>query len=223
RIIGDGGKPGPPIQIVGLASDSKYSSLREDTYPCAYLPLAQNPDFGDSNFMIRTARDPAAVLSLLRQSVAEVDNSIALEFKTLEGQVNDSLVQERVLTVLSGFFGALVLLLAAIGLYGVISHSVTQRRTEFGVRMALGAARGSIFRLVLGDVAAILVVGVPAGVVVSFLVVQLLEKFLFGLPARDVVTLAIGAATLSLVAGVAGSLPARRATKVDPNVALRYE
>ncbi|RPJ86071.1 MAG: FtsX-like permease family protein, partial [Acidobacteria bacterium] len=124
---------------------------------------------------------------------------------------------------LSGFFGALVLLLAAIGLYGVISHSVTQRRTEFGVRLALGAARGAIFRLVLRDVAAILVVGVTAGVVVSFLVVQLLEKFLFGLPARDVLTLAIGVATLSLVAGIAGSLPARRATKVDPNVALRYE
>ncbi len=223
RLLGDDGKPERPIQIVGLASDSKYSSLKEDTYPCAYLPLAQNPGFGGPNFMIRTAVDPAAVLSLVRQSVAEVDGSTALEFNTLESQVNDSLVQERVLTTLSCFFGALVLLLAAIGLYGVISHSVTQRRTEFGVRMALGAARGSIFRLVLVDVVAILVVGVTAGVVVSFLVVQFLEKFLFGLPARDVFTLAIGAATLSLVAGIAGALPARRATKVDPNVALRYE
>ena len=223
RLDEDGGKPGPPIQIVGLVSDSKYLSLREETYSCAYFPITQNAGFGGPNFMIRTSANPAAVVSLIRQSVAEVDGSIALEFNTLERQVNDSLVPERVLTTLSCFFGALVLLLAAIGLYGVISHSVTQRRMEFGVRMALGAARGSILRLVLRDVAAILVVGLTAGVVVSFLVVQFLQKFLFGLPARDVFTLAIGVATLSLVAGIAGSLPARRATKVDPNVALRYE
>jgi ABC-type antimicrobial peptide transport system permease subunit len=152
-----------------------------------------------------------------------VDRSTALEFKTLQSQVDDSLVQERVLTALSGFFGALVLLLAAIGVYGVVSHSVTQRRTEFGIRMALGAARGSILRLVLRDVAAILAAGLTGGVVASFLVVQLLQSFLFDLPARDVFTVAIGVATLSLVAGIAGSLPARRATKVDPNVALRYE
>ncbi len=223
RLDEDQGKLGPPIQIVGVVKDSKYLSLREEVYPCAYFPLSQMPGFGGPTFMIRTAARPAAVLSLIRESVAAVDRSILLEFNTLDRQVDDSLVQERVLATLSCFFGGLALLLAAVGLYGAISHAVIQRRTEFGVRMALGAARNSILRLVLRDVVIILVTGVTAGAVISFLIVQVFQKFLFGLAARDTLTLAIAVGTLSVVAFVAGYLPARRATKVDPIVALRYE
>jgi predicted permease len=224
RIGQDQGKPGPPIQIVGVVKDSKYESLREETYPCAYFPLSQVPGYGGgSNFLIRTSARPSAVLPLIRESVAGVDESISLEFNTLARQVDDSLVQERMLATLSGFFGGLALLLATIGLYGAISYMVTQRQPEFGIRMALGAARGSILRLVLRDVASILAVGIVAGTLISLLSVQMLEKYLFGLVPRDTLTLALAVGALSIIAAIAGYLPARRATKVDPMVALRCE
>jgi predicted permease len=224
RLGEDQGKLGPPIQIVGVVRDSKYLSLREETPPTAFFPITQQPGFGGGpNFLIRTSTRPSAVLSLIQAAVASVDKSISLDFNTLAQQVNDSLVQERVLATLSGFFGGLALLLAMIGLYGAMSYMVTQRQTEFGVRMALGAARGSILRLVLRDVATIIAAGVMVGVGISLLSVQLLEKFLFGLAAHDTLTLALAIGVLSVVAFIAGYLPARRATKVDPMVALRYE
>jgi putative ABC transport system permease protein len=224
RLGEDQGKLGPPIQIVGVVRDSKYVSLREETLPTAFFPITQQPGFGGGpNFFIRTSTRPSAVLSLIQAAVAGVDKSISLEFNTLSQQVDDSLIQERVLATLSGFFGGLALLLAVVGLHGAMSYMVTQRQTEFGVRMALGAARGSILRLVLRDVVAIIVAGVMVGASISLLSVQLLQKFLFGLPAHDTLTLALAIAVLSLVAFIAGYLPARRATKVDPMVALRYE
>jgi putative ABC transport system permease protein len=224
RLEEEQGKAGPPIQVVGVVNDSKYVSLREEIPPTAYFPISQQPGFGaGSNFLIRTAARPSAVLSLIQSAVAGVDKSISLEFNTLSQQVDDSLIQERVLATLSGFFGGLALLLAMIGLYGAISYMVTQRQTEFGIRMALGAARGSILRLVLRDVVTIIAVGVIAGGVIAFLSVRLLQKFLFGLAAHDTLTLALALGALSLVAFLAGYLPARRATKVDPMVALRYE
>ncbi|MBZ5544893.1 MAG: ABC transporter permease [Acidobacteriia bacterium] len=224
RLDEDQGKLGPPIQIVGVVKDSKYVSLREETPPTAFFPITQQPGFGGGpNFLIRTSTRPSAALSLIRAAVVDVDKSISLEFNTLAQQVDDSLVQERVLATLSGFFGALALLLAMIGLYGAISYMVTQRQTEFGIRMALGAARGSILRLVLRDVVTIIVAGVMVGAAISLLSVRLLQKFLFGLAAHDTLTLALAIGALSVVAFVAGYLPARRATKVDPMVALRYE
>jgi predicted permease len=224
RLDEDQGRLGPPIQIVGVVRDSKYESLREETYPCAYFPLSQMPGFGGGpNFMIRTSVQPSALVSLIQESVAGVDKSISLEFNTLARQVDDSLVQERVLATLSCFFGGLALLLATIGLYGAISYMVTQRQTEFGIRMALGAAQSSILRLVMRDVVAILVAGVAAGAALSLLTVQLLQKFLFGLAARDTLTLLVAVGALSLVALVAGYLPARRATKINPMAALRCE
>ncbi|MGA2607877.1 MAG: ABC transporter permease [Terriglobia bacterium] len=224
RLGEDQGKLGPPIQIVGVVRDSKYVSLREETPPTAFFPITQEPGFGGGpNFLIRTSTRPSAVLSLIRAAVADVDKSISLDFNTLAQQVDDSLIQERVLATLSGFFGGLALLLAMIGLYGAMSYMVTQRQTEFGVRMALGAARGSILRLVLRDVVTVIVAGVMVGASISLLSVQLLQKFLFGLAAHDTLTLALAIGVLSVVAFIAGYLPARRATKVDPMVALRYE
>ena len=224
RMEGDQGKLGDPIQIVGVVRDSKYESLREEDYACAYFPVSQAPGFGASpNFMVRTSARPSAALSLVQATVAGVDKSISLQFDTLARQVDDSLVQERVLATLSCFFAGLAMLLVMVGLYGAISYMVTLRQTELGVRMALGAAPGSILRLVLRDVVIVLVAGVAAGTGITLLSVQVLQSLLFGLPARDVLTLALAAGVLSAVAFMAGYIPARRAAKVDPMNALRYE
>jgi len=224
RLEQDPGKLGAPVQVVGVVKDSKYWTLREETRATAFIPITQQPDWPwGPNFLIRVTERPSAILSLVQASVVSVDNSLSLEFHTLAEQVDDSLVQERLLATLSAFFGGLALLLAMIGLYGAVSYMVAQRQTEFGIRMALGASPVSILRLVLDDVAIILAVGVAAGFCISLASVRVLEKLLYGLAARDAATLIGAALLLSFVALVAGYIPARRATKVDPLVALRYE
>jgi ABC-type antimicrobial peptide transport system permease subunit len=159
----------------------------------------------------------------VQDAVAGVSKTIPLDFSTLAQQVDDSLVQERLLATLSTFFGGLALLLAMIGLYGALSYLVTQRQPEFGIRMALGAPQKSILGLVMRDVVLVLAGGLAAGTCISLAVVGLLQKMLFGLPARDTVTLLASIGVLSAVAFFAGYLPARRAMRVDPMVALRYE
>jgi ABC-type antimicrobial peptide transport system permease subunit len=152
-----------------------------------------------------------------------VNSGISLEFRTLAQQVSDSMVQERLLAQLSGFFGSLALLLALIGLYGTVSYLVAQRRREFGIRLALGAEPGSILRLVMLDVISVVAVGLLAGIAISMAVTRLLQQLLFGIGPRDTVTLVVAVAALSVVALVAGCLPGRRATKINPMEALRYE
>jgi predicted permease len=213
------------IQIVGLVIDSKYSTLREENYPTAFFPMAQIPRGGSGweNFEIRTSMPPTELTAVVQEASASINRGISLEFHTLAEQVDDSLVQERVLATLSCFFGGLALLLAMVGLYGAISHLVTQRQTEFGVRKALGALPASILRLVMRDVAAILLGGAALGIGISLATVRLLEKLLFNVTARDPFALAASVGILAAVAFFAAYLPARRAMRVDPMVALRYE
>ena len=224
RVAADPGKPEPLVQIVGLVKDSKYESLREDTYATVFSPISQIPEsFGPENFELRTAAPPSGLALAVQDVVAKVNKSIPLEFHTLAQQIDDSLVQERLLATLSAFFGALALLLAAIGLYGALSYLVNQRRTEFGIRMALGALPVSILRLVLWDLTAVLLGGIGAGVAISWAATGLLRKLLFGLAPHDSVTLAIAIGLLAAVAFLAAYLPARRAMRGDPMTALRYE
>jgi len=217
--------PAPSIQIVGLVKDSKYESVREDTPSQAFMPASQI-DAGQDDGEFFEVRTHARLRSLMREIehvIGESNKAIALDFQSLDEQVDDSLVQERLLATLSSFFGCLALLLAMIGLYGAISYMVAQRRAEFGVRLALGALPESILRLVMRDVALILITGLLPGVAMTLLTVRLLRNLLFGLSAHDPVTLVGAMAVLAAVALAAGFIPARRAAKVDPMVALRYE
>ena len=219
----DPGKPAPKLQIVGLARDSKYESLREDTLSTAFFPVAQVPEDSSENFILRTATPPMSLVSAVQEAVASVDKGIPIEFATLAQQVDDSLVEERLLATLSTFFGGLSLLLAMIGLYGALSYLVAQRQPEFGIRMALGAPRASILRLVMRDVVVVLAGGLGAGACLAFATVGVLDKMLFGLAPHDSFTFLAAIGVLSAVGVVAGYLPARRAMRVDPIVALRYE
>jgi len=224
RVKPEPGQIAQPVQIVGIAKDSKYGSLREETKATLFSPILQIPESDESeSFELRTTTRPSAMVSAVQESIAGVNRAIPLEFRTLAEQVDDSLVQDRLLATLSGFFGGLALLLAMIGLYGALSYAVALRRTEFGIRMALGALPGSILSLVMKDVGAVLLGGLVAGAGISFLAVRVLQKLLFGLGAHDPLTIAAAIGLLSGAALLAGYLPAWRATRVDPMVALRYE
>jgi putative ABC transport system permease protein len=224
RVEDEPGKAQPLVQIIGLVKNAKYESLREEPHATAYFPISQLPEPAQEQaFELRTAARSAALIPGVQDAVAGVSKTIPLEFGTLAQQVDDSLIQERLLATLSTFFGGLALLLAMIGLYGALSYLVTQRQKEFGIRRALGAPQNSILGLVMRDVLLVLAGGIAAGVGLSLAVVGLLQKMLFGLAARDTVALVVSIGLLSVVAFFAGYLPARRAMKVDPMVALRYE
>ncbi len=217
-------QPGPPIGVVGVVKDAKYESPRERTHPTAFFPIAQLPErAARQTFELRTVVPPSALVSAVQSTVAGINKGISLEIDTLAEQVNDTMVQERSLALLSGFFGALALLLAMIGLYGTFNYSVAQRNAEFGIRMALGAAQGSIFGLVMRDLVTVLAAGLVIGGWLSLAATRILRQLLFGLGPHDAVTMILTAVVLSAVALVAGFIPARRATKVDPMVALRHE
>ena len=213
-----------PIEIVGIVKDSKYESLREVIPPTFFLPAVQVPPRTQAEeFLIRTSIPPSALIPSVRSAIRELNSEVPLNIHTLADQIADNLVQERLLATLSGFFGGLALLLAMVGLYGVLSYFVTQRRVEFGIRMALGAERGSILRLVMRDVVVVLAVGVATGLAAALASVKMLERMLFGLEPRDAMTMAAAACLLSGMALLAGYLPARRATRADPMIALRSE
>ncbi len=223
-IDGVAGQPGPPIEVVGVVRNAKYVSLREEIHPTVFFPATQAPDLGLAGALeLRTAIRPTALISSVQAAVASVSPAITLEFHTLAQQVSDSMVQERLLAQLSGFFGSLALLLAVIGLYGTVSYIVAQRQREFGIRMALGAEPGSVLRLVMLDVISVVAVGLLAGIAMTLAATRLLQRLLFGIGSRDTVTLVVAVATLSIVALVAGYFPGRRATKIEPMEALRYE
>jgi len=210
--------------IVGVVKDAKYESLREEAIPTAFFPITQIPEHDEQEtFEVRSQPQPAVLIPGVQETVGMINKEIPLEFQTLARQIDDSLVQERLLATLSGFFGGLAMLLALIGLYGALSYLVTLRRTEFGIRMALGALPQSILSMVMRDVAVVLIGGVGAGACLSLLAVRLLQKMLFGLSPHDPATLVAAIGLLSAVALLAGYLPARRAMRVDPMVALRYD
>jgi predicted permease len=213
------------VEIVGLARDAKYTSQRDETPPTAYLPWLQElRSAGAVVFEVRTAGDPAVAVAAVRRVVHEVDARFPLnDFKTQVAQADETLAMERLFAKLLSLFGLLAQALAAIGLYGVLAWSVARRTHEIGIRMALGASRRDVLRMVLRQGMALTLVGVAVGLAAAFALTRFMEGVLYGVSSTDPLTFAGVALLLSLVALIACYVPARRATKVDPMEALRYE
>jgi predicted permease len=213
-----------PITIVGVARDGKAGTLREAPLRFVYLPYAQQRDIGGLTFYVRSTVAPEALGPRVRQVVQHVDTTLPVtELKSMSTQIRESLFVERMVATLSAAFGFLATLLAAIGLYGVMSYAVSLRTREIGVRVALGAERGTVLRMVLKEVAVLALIGVAVGLPSGYGLGRLVESQLFGLTAKDPLTFAAATATLLVAAFLAGYIPAARATRVDPMVALRYE
>jgi putative ABC transport system permease protein len=212
-----------PIQIIGVVKDTKYGSLRAEGEAIAYYPLSQLPPMRWANFVLRANGPAASLIPSVKATVDEVNHNITLQFRTLALQVDESLGRERLLATLSGFFGALALALAVIGLYGVVSYNVARRRNEIGIRMALGAEQARVLRMVLGEVAILIVAGLVLGLAVAVFSTRLLASFLYRLEPNDPTTLVAACVVLAVPAVVAGLLPARRAANLDPMTALREE
>lgn len=213
----------PPMEIIGVAKDTKYRSLLVEPAPLIYVPLAQNYD-GRETLLVHTAGDPGGVVPALRSTVAGLNPDLPVfGVKAMSEQVADSLWPQRMATVLIGSFGALALLLAATGLYGVISHWVAQRTHEIGVRMALGAHAKDVLGLVVGRGMRVAVLGVVLGAVAAAGATRAMSSLLYGVGATDAGTFAGVSLLLAAVALAASYFPARRATKIDPLVALRDE
>ena len=224
RIEEAPGRPEPPYEIIGVVKDSKYQELREEITPLTFLTTSQDetPD-RSMQFVLRSPASFAAVTASVKRAVAEVDPSISIVFQNLQAQIRESLILERLMAMLSGFFGFLAGLLATIGLYGVISYSVARRKQEIGIRIALGANRRAVIRLVLGEAAVLLLIGLTAGGALAVLAARTARSMLFGLQPHDPLTLGLAIAILAAVGLAASYLPALRAAAVDPMVALRAE
>ena len=214
-------------EVVGVVADAVYRSLREPVPPTMYVPLAQlderrQPAPASMSVSVRSATgSPALLARSVSAAVTDVNRDLALTFRPLADQVDASLTQERVVAMLAGFFGALALLLAGLGLYGVTSYAVSRRRTEIGIRMALGAQPGSVIRLVLGRVTLLVAIGVAVGAGVSVWASKFVATLLYGLEPRDPLTLIAAAIVLGAVGAAAGWLPAYRASRIDPAEVLR--
>lgn len=210
-------------QVVGIVGDSKYNSLTEPRRPFMYIPLLQEyaPQF---NLHVRTSSEPKGMIAALRAEVQRIDPSLSvLNIQTLTERIQNSLGGERTQATLLGSGGVLALLLAAVGLYGVMSYSVAQRTREIGIRMALGAGRGNVMGLVLRQGVMLVSAGVVLGLAGAFVATRVLASLLFGVSAKDPLTFIGTSVVLLVVALLASYVPARRATKVDPIIALRYE
>jgi predicted permease len=219
--------PGNPAEcvVVGVAADIKYNSLREKTPPRIYVPLF-HPMWEQSSvtYEVRTFADTASISASLRSVVQEVGPSLpSINIHTMAGLVDDTLQTDRFIEQLSSAFGFLAILLASIGLYGVMAYNVARRTRDIGIRMALGAEPGNVLWQVLRETLVLVCIGIAIGVPAALAGTRLVRSMLFGLGFAVPIVIVSAATLLALVAGLAGFLPARRAARVDPMVALRYE
>nr|HEV7954228.1 ABC transporter permease [Candidatus Acidoferrales bacterium] len=218
------GEPEPYYEVVGVTKDAKYADLHDDFAPVMYLADLQFAQQGQGDqILIRSDAPLIDLMNEVKQSVAAVSPEIVIDFHVFRTTIENSLIRERLMATLSSFFGFLAALLATVGLYGVISYSVARRRNEIGIRMALGAGRTSIVRLIMGEAGILLAIGIVVGVGLALALGKTASTLLFGLKFYDTVTMGIAIVTLSVVAAAASYLPAFRASRVDPMMALRDE
>jgi putative ABC transport system permease protein len=215
----------PWFTVKGVVHDSAQSALDQGIKPEVYFAIGQMAGrYRRMNLAVRTSVDPKSTVAAIQAAIREVDKDQPVyQIQTIDELMRDSIGTRRFALTILILFAALALVLAVSGIYGVISYSVTQRTQEIGIRMALGAKTTDVLRLVLVQFMRLTVVGVALGLIGAYALTRLMTSLLFGVTATDVTTFVLVALTLSLVALVACLIPARRATKVDPLVALRYE
>ncbi len=218
------GSPDTPYEIVGLVRNTKYEELREEFGPIAYYASAQDAGGGPgTQVLIRSRLSQAQTVAAIKSVLNEISPTISVRFEGFKSMIEATILRERLLATLSFFFGLLALLLACIGLYGSLSYGVASRTNEIGIRMAIGARRRDVFWLILRESLLLVMAGVLLGLPIVFAVTRLAASLLFGLTPTDPLSLLLAALLMLIVALVAGYLPSRRATRVDPLIALRYE
>jgi predicted permease len=225
KHFGIGGDPkhSNDIEVVGVVKNAKYQNLGERPFPAAYFPYTQRVQYLN-DFEVRYSGNPEVTIAEVRQAVSQIDHSLPLAYTgTLVEQVNRSLAGQSLIARLSTFFGMLAAFLACIGIYGLAAYAVTRRTNEIGIRMALGAESSRVLWMVMRESLTLAALGVAIGIPVSLAAARLIESVLYGLKTTDPATIALAALVMIAVAALAAYLPARRAAKVDPMVALRYE
>jgi predicted permease len=210
-------------EILGVVSDAKYSSLRDPAPPTIYRPFLQTEPRAMS-VVLRSAVDPNTRIDAVRAAVKKVDPNLPIAaVATQAEQIERRFAQEKLFAQAYSWFGGLALVVAAVGLFGLMSYSVSRRTNEIGVRMALGAARGDVSRMVLRESMQLVAIGVVLGGIGALAASSLVERTLYGVPPRDAITMVTAIAVMTMVGMAAAYLPARRASRVDPMIALRYE
>jgi predicted permease len=223
RVVTGPGEPPLSYQIIGLTKDAKYYNLRREFKPAVFVAAAQKEAGSGDAFIIRSHEQLGPLLSSIKQTIFGVNTGLSFQFQTFHSQVEDSLLRERLMATLSGFFGLLAAVLATIGLYGVISYMVARRRNEIGIRIALGADRWKVLGLVLGEAGRLVAIGLVLGIALAVAAAQAAASMLYGLKPQDPLTIVIAVVLLTLVAVPASLLPARRAARLEPMIALREE
>jgi len=214
----------PDIEIVGVVKDSRHTGVREDVARTAFSPYLQDTNPNSMTFYVRTWQPPESAEGTIRQAMQTLDSRLVLnDFRTMQEQIDDNLTNERVIAILASAFGLLAVLMAAVGLYGVLAYSTAQRTREIGIRIALGAARTSVMRMVLVEVLWLAGISIAFALPASLLLTRAARSQLFGVSSNDPLTLIVATGLVAAVALASALLPARRAAKTDPMVALRYE
>ncbi|HEX5600993.1 MAG TPA: FtsX-like permease family protein, partial [Pyrinomonadaceae bacterium] len=211
------------IEVIGVVKDAKYGSLKEQFRPMAFYPYTQVPDVL-GNLVVRFSGPSSVVVPQVRETIKQINRNLPVDdVVSLSDHIGRSLVQQKLVARLASFFGLLALLLACVGLYGVMSYGVARRTNEIGIRMALGARGRSVLWLVLREALVLVAIGLVAGVLASLVLTKTAASLLYELKPNDPLTIAMATIVLTMVALVAGFLPARRAARVDPMIALRDE
>jgi predicted permease len=212
------------VEIIGVVKDTKYTGLREDPIRMVYVPYRPGPWGAQFTLHIRTTTDPMPLAPTIRQTIARLDRTATVyNIRTAEATIGRSLLRERLVATITTLFGGLALLLATIGLYGVLSYGVSQRTREFGIRIAIGAEAGRILGLVLREAAWVIAAGVGVGLAAAWALGRTIRHLLYGVEPADPLSTALAVTLLVAAAVLAAWVPAWRASRIDPIRALRYE